>query len=316
MNKKIIAAAAILAVLAAFTGCGKDSDSSSSKSAAASASSASAASTEASTEASTAAETTGKKTTAESTTEASTEKNENVTIPDFDISSLAGKWIYENSDGSSAEFVAIPDGTVYIAEDGTYTYNDGSSLTSGTIEWAYEEYSDGSKVPYLAFRTYGGDMFIGCYVDSDTDASECLYIGNGGMSRLVRDNDDSSEPDDGNTNPYGFYVYTDPIRTDAAFNSVKALEGKWMHGQFLLEITDCDDYMGAFTDDNESGAYMGMVRLEYKIGSDGQKELWYNLYTNDGGLYKSFRATQEIPLDVLYDETGNGFEHTRIKPEQ
>ena len=311
MKKKIIAAAAILAVLTAFTGCGKDSDSSSSKSAAATA----AASTEETTEASTAAETTEKKTTAESTTEAATKKEADVEVPDFDIASLAGRWIYENSDGSSAEFVGVPKGALDIAEDGTYTYNDGSSLTSGTIDWEYEEYADGSKVPFLAFRTYAGDMFIGCYVDSNTDVSEYLYVGNGGASRIVRD-DGSGVTDDGNTNPYGFYVYSDPIRTDAGFNSVKALEGKWMHGQFILEITDCDDYMGAFTDSTEDGSYMGMVRLEYSLTSSGQKELWYNLYTPDGGLFKSFKATQEIPLDVLYNECGNGGEHTRIQPEQ
>ena len=106
------------------------------------------------------------------------------------------------------------------------------------------------------------------------------------------------------------------MRENAGFNSVKSIEGSWLHGQFVLEITDCDEYMGAFHDDNEGGEYVGTVRLEYSKNADGTTQLWYNLYTNDGGLFKSFKATQEVPLDSLFDECTNGIEHTRIILEQ
>ena len=131
MKKNIIVLAALLTALTAFTGCGNDSSSSSSKSDAAATT---AASTEASSEATT--EAASKTTTAKKTTEATTEATTESTA-DLDFEELAGHWIYEEQDaGSTEEYVGTPKGSVDIAVDGRYAYNDGSSLITGSIELA------------------------------------------------------------------------------------------------------------------------------------------------------------------------------------
>ncbi|MBR4627548.1 MAG: hypothetical protein IKO47_07620 [Ruminococcus sp.] len=302
MKKKIIVLTAFLTALASFTACGSTSSSSSEKAATTSAAT-SEASSDASTEAST-----EEKTTAATTTKApeTTEKPAEADAPNIDIADLAGNWIYELQDaGAGPEFVGTPKGSVVISANGTYTYNNGSYTENGTLKARYEEFADGSKVPFLAFNKESGEMWIGCYINDMADTSKYLYIGNGGTERLVRDN--GAEP-----NFYGFYEYTEPMREGAAFNSVKSLEGEWLHGQFVLTFSECDTYMGGFHDENEDGEFVGTVRLEYSNNADGTQQLWYNLYTNDGGLYKSFKVTQDIPLDSITDETQYGIEHTRI----
>ena len=116
---------------------------------------------------------------------ASKASDENVTL-----NAIVGQWIYEEQDASfTDEYVGTPKGFVIVSEDGTYSYNDGASTTTGIVKIDYEEYSNGDKVPYYSFCSDSGEFWIGCYINQNEP--DVFYIGNGGMSRLVRS--DSSE---------------------------------------------------------------------------------------------------------------------------
>ena len=300
--KKQLIAIAVISMLACFTGCGTDSSSSSSAKEGASASSA--ASTE---EATTASSTEAKTTTAEKTTEAVTEADE-----EYSVSVLAGEWTYQECDQSaSSGFVGIDKGSLTVDSEGVFHYvSNDNEMFSGTVKVDYEEYSDGSKVPFYSFTKDNGEFWIGC--PCETDDTDTFYIGNGGMSRIIRGNGGSSSETDSETpNEYGFYEYKEPPRDGTAPIKASDIEGRWMHGQFLLEVTDCDMYSGKFTDEGEDGNYAGTVKLEYTKDGDS-KQLWYNLYTDDGKLFKSFKATGDIPLNSITDSTQYGIEHERI----
>lgn len=231
---------------------------------------------------------------------------------DLSVDAIVGDWYYENRDAGSEGYVGIPKGRVTVSADGTYSYNNGSSISDGKVKLNYEEYFDGSKVPYYAFYNEDGDLWIGCYV-SETE-KDVLNIGNSGESRLVRDTGNTSGGTDDKPvpNDYGFYEYNEPPHEGTACIMAKDIEGEWLHGQYVLVVKDCDMYSGAFEDHNEGGDYLGCVRLEYKPEANDTKQLWYNLYTNDGGLFKSFRATGDIPLNSITDEMPHGIEHTRV----
>ena len=117
-------------------------------------------------------------TTSEPTSKAS---DENVTLD-----AIVGQWIYEEQDaGFTDQYVGTPKGCVIVSKDGTYSYNNGASTTTGTVKIAYDEYSNGDKVPYYSFCNDNGEFWIGCYINQNEP--DVFYIGNGGMSRLVRD---------------------------------------------------------------------------------------------------------------------------------
>ena len=103
-------------------------------------------------------------------------------------------------------------------------------------------------------------------------------------------------------NAFGFYPYTEEPREGAGFISVKDLEGNWIHGQFELTISNCDRLSGTFEDCDESGSAAGTVKLEFTLDENNAQQLWYNLYSADGKLYRSFRATGDIPLNELRSE--------------
>lgn len=116
---------------------------------------------------------------------------------DTDIAPLIGEWYYEQQDPQNG---ALYDdaGFVSVAADCTYTYQpkDGSALKRGTIKVDYDEYPDGSKVPFWAFYDNDGQFFIGIYCTQDS--LDTFYVGNGGSERLVRRY--------GDENPFEEYV--------------------------------------------------------------------------------------------------------------
>ena len=92
---------------------------------------------------------------------------------------------------------------------------------------------------------------------------------------------------------------------------VKDIEGQWLHGQYTLYIFGSDKISGLFSDQNESGSYAGTVCLEYSnYGNNVQ--FWYNLYDDEGYLFKSFKAGKNIVVNEMYDERNGGFIHSRI----
>ena len=178
MKKALIILTAVLTSISLFS-CGS-ADSSSSRT-----EKASVAETSTEEKVTSATETSTKVTTKQSTeaaTEASSEKQEeNIT---FDA--IAGQWIYEVQDaGFTDQYVGTPKGSVTISKDGTYSYSDGASTTTGTIKIDHEEYSNGDKAPFYSFCSDNGEFWIGCYVNQEDP--DIFYIGNGGMCRLVRD---------------------------------------------------------------------------------------------------------------------------------
>ncbi|NLT09706.1 MAG: hypothetical protein GXY08_09410, partial [Ruminococcus sp.] len=124
----------------------------------------------------------------------------------------------------------------------------------------------------------------------------------------------AAAPSDNNdvANEYGFYAYTDEPRDGAASIAVTDIEGEWITGQFAFKVFECNRLNGRFTAENESGHTDGYVKLEYTPDDNGGKQLWYNLYSDDGTLYKSFKATGDIPVIVLYDEAHPSEEITRM----
>ena len=83
--------------------------------------------------------------------------------------------------------------------------------------------------------------------------------------------------------------------------SVAALEGRWIIGQFIDTIQNCDIYHGEMLMQHEGGSEDCNIRLEYSLGADGSKSYWYNVYANDGTMRCCFPATGELPLDTLTD---------------
>lgn len=116
-------------------------------------------------------------------------------------------------------------------------------------------------------------------------------------------------------NAYGFYAYTEPQREGVRSISITEVEGEWMRGQYVLTVHDCTRLCGLFDGCNESGAYSGIVRLEYTMLDNGAKQLWYNFYTNDGNLNLSCKADGCVPVNQLFDERENGLELTRLVSE-
>ncbi|MBR4628587.1 MAG: hypothetical protein IKO47_13010 [Ruminococcus sp.] len=256
------------------------------------------------------------KASSEKGTEKATSATTSVAIEDITLDGIAGNWIYELRDASSTEeYVGIPKGYVTVSSDGTYTYNNGAFTENGTVKVDYDEFMEGNKVPFYAFYNENNEFWIGCYVNQNE--KDIFYIGNGGESRLVRDTGNAVGGTDNYSvpNEYGFYEYKEPPREGAGCIMVKDIEGKWIHGQFILEIKSCDMYSGEFEDSNEGGNYTGKVKLEFTLEENNMTQLWYNLYTNDGKLFKSFKATGDIPVNSIKDEQSNGIEHTRVKTE-
>lgn len=101
------------------------------------------------------------------------------------IDAIVGNWYYEDQVAGSEEYMGMPKGCVSVSADGTYSYNNGSSTSHGTVKADYEDSGDGSKVPYYAFCNEDGEIWIGCYFSEDDP--DVFYIGYSGESRLVRD---------------------------------------------------------------------------------------------------------------------------------
>lgn len=133
-------------------------------------------------------------------------------------------------------------------------------------------------------------------------------------NRVVHETSFISGSENDTANSYGFYPCNEKMLSNAGAVSVGDLEGRWIHGQFVLNVYDCDRTSGKFEDDNEGGVYSGVVRLEYSIQGN-TVQLWYNLYTDDGSIFKSFKVTGDIPLNEILDERQNGIVHERIQAE-
>ena len=102
----------------------------------------------------------------------------------LDIRTLAGKWTYQESNGNNSVVVDPVDvGTITVNADGTYSYTDTEGNTStGTVKTGYEEIG-GTKMPTVNFYKNGSFYLGGYYDDAHPDE---IYLGNGGMARIVR----------------------------------------------------------------------------------------------------------------------------------
>ena len=237
------------------------------------------------------------------------------------LSDIAGRWIYEMQDGNvTDEYRGIPVGMFTIAEDGTYTYTSdpgSESSESGMIRITYEEYQDGSKVPWFSFYDMNGEFGFGCVAVAPAERTDgCLYIGQDGTGRLVPDSgnavggtDNASAP-----NEYGFYELKNP---PAAGVSIAALSGQWYNvadPADQLYITSADDfYNGSFTYTNSEGTGSGYVKLEYLLNPDDTQTFWYTFYTNEGKLWHGFSVSGDIPLDDLYSDQDGAIHYTRVQ---
>jgi len=110
------------------------------------------------------------------------------TVEAVSIKELVGKWNYDVADknADSVDEKPVCNGVVVIKEDGTYVYTDANGkITEGTVKTGIEEIG-GTK--HKTVRFYEGSEFkFGGYYEENTHNR--ISLGNGGMSRLLRDID-------------------------------------------------------------------------------------------------------------------------------
>ncbi len=141
------------------------------------------------------AETTSEAVTEPDTTEVTTVEPttvENVTEPDtteasapvVSIEDLAGQWEVQYSDGTATvDEAPIYNGIITIYVSGIYEFTDADgNYTEGAVRTEFENIG-GTDIPSVAFYSYGMLQFEGVYREGEPDM---IYIGNGGLSRLVR----------------------------------------------------------------------------------------------------------------------------------
>lgn len=225
------------------------------------------------------------------------------------IDAIVGNWIYENYDASSEEYVGVPKGYVIVSENGEYTFEDGSSTTSGTVKVDHWGIGDDKKEPFYAFCNAEGEIWIGCF--AVPDQTDVFNIGQDGGSRLVRDYGNAAGGTDNFSvpNEYGFYEEKDPPVTSI---SVAALSGTWScadNTNETLSITSGSDiYNGNFTFTGADGSSVtGYIKLEYTLDNNNTAISWYTFYNDNGELWNAFGVTGDIPLDDLYTEQQTHF---------
>jgi len=109
----------------------------------------------------------------------------------IDVTSFAGQWLYQVSDGNDTVDVSPKNiGSLYINNDGYYRYTETSDYPAfsynsyiGTIKFSTEEHPDGSSNILVEFWD-NGTMRFSAYFNEDQ--TNILSIGNGGMERLIR----------------------------------------------------------------------------------------------------------------------------------
>ncbi|MBR1822765.1 MAG: SH3 domain-containing protein [Ruminococcus sp.] len=209
-------------------------------------------------------------------------------ITPVDIKNYTGKWIYEVSNGNhpvgdGAKIV----GTVEIKDDFTYTYtNESSEVTTGIVVTDYEQYADETALPVMHF--YENNKFgFGGYLDPDHPDS--IYIGNGGMARLTRD--DGSTPDikalagkwtyqaaDGNTtvDKKSKDSGTLEVKNDGTY-TFTGTDGKAKSGKVTIgiEYIDAKRFITVSFGDGKDSLFSGYYRSsdEISIGNGGMARL-------------------------------------------
>ncbi len=93
------------------------------------------------------------------------------------VSDIAGVW--NEADAGEARRLTVN-------EDCTYKLESGESITSGTIKIEYEEFPDGSTVPWFIFYDESGSMWEG-FSFAEVQPQTDLYAGQTGSPHFVRE---------------------------------------------------------------------------------------------------------------------------------
>ena len=154
----------------------------------------------------------------ESTTQSSTEAFE-THEPTVKLADITGKWNYEIADGNTTvDKAAKNNGVVEISDDGTYSYTDADGKnTSGTVVIKAEELN-GTYSDIVNFYIGEEFSFGGYYRSADE-----ISIGNGGISRLIRDNGEAVET---STTTEGETTTTTTTTTTSSTTTSKTTTGK------------------------------------------------------------------------------------------
>ena len=177
------------------------------------------------------------------------------------------------------------------------------SVTSKALDDFIPYITCGSTITELSavVTPYGSNGKAGTPVSITWDRNNIVHE----AERFFGSNHDTA-------NVYGFYPYSEAARDYAGNIRVKDIEGQWLHGQYTLYFFGCDKVSGLYTDQDESGSYAGTVYLEYNI-SGNNIYFWYNLYDENGTLFKSFRASSGLPANNMNNELNGEVMYTRIK---
>ena len=225
---------------------------------------------------------------------------------------------------TSAELVAVyndyGDGYMYRLDmDGNYEYwNADLKGISASQDYSRSISSNELRTDYPLFVTGGSTIteltaVVTPYDQNGNAGSPVTVVWD--RNRVEHEAVRIFGNDHDTANLFGFYPYSEKLRekiwAGAGYVSLESIEGEWMHGQYTLHIFDCDKTVGRFEDANESGTFSGTVRLEYTI-EGYQTPLWYTLYTDDGILYKAFRASYEFDVNEFYEEGPDKLIYTRL----
>ena len=172
----------------------------------------------------------------------------------------------------------------YDSETGTvftYTCSECGEIVRGTVKVSYQLFADGSTTAWYLFYDETGEFWAGAQATTSDDRNE-MYLGMDGISKLVRA---ESVPND-----YGFYnlpdegdpeVNADIVTGEWINPCVPA--GNWAYMCATLYFTFYEQNTGLFTltvsDNGEEDSVMqGSVKLQYKLGENGEKQYYYVLY--------------------------------------
>ena len=279
--KRSILLFALIAVMSAMTACGTNAPAPES----------SQTSQTAVSDAEITAETTTAETTAETTADTTSETAAETALNKASVKDIAGVWFEDSLDAR----------TLTINEDGTFTLEyRGGGAKNGTVKAETKVSDDGTeKVWYSLYNIddlwleFPGEADGGQILDiygTPVDETEVHFR----RDIAIRD----EGIDDPDPNEYGYYpVYSAP----ATGVSVADLDGSWQCGEKYIYFHDGSFYTGQFVITNEDKTIEeGYVNLEYSLDPDGNKEYWYNLYTNTGEFIMGFGVTGDIPLNDLY----------------
>ena len=217
----------------------------------------------------------------------------------FSLKDITGKWKYQVASGNApVEEGAKDNGIVEIKEDGTFTYTDAEGKTnSGTVKTDIEE-GEGGSIPVVMFFLNDEAIFGGYYRMEINEIS----LGDGGMARLIRDEEKAPSTDIKEVAGKWFYqVSSGNYTIDKGAKDLAVVEIK---EDSTYTYTDNDGKVttGTVSLKNEDIAQTEFTNVEFYVNGALSFSGYYHKDSNiisigNGGMARLIRDVV-IPLDI------------------